>query len=169
MPCSQSQGGGLRAGNRRNRFELDFMRETRLTLSGGPSEACAYCLNTKFPCGRKTNLERALRRIGSEAPPWPHPRCRDSNNSCPADSLKRPECTFIARARSLVRIKASSEGVEVTEQALRTAEIDVCRHKLEMIRAISLPHIGRSIWFAGHDFRGGDYEQWTEGSPGPDT
>jgi hypothetical protein len=41
----------------------------------------------------------------------------------------------LARARDLVRIKASSEGAEVTEQALRTAEIDVCRHKLEMIRA----------------------------------
>ena len=28
-----------------------------------------------------------------------------------------------------------SEGVEVTERALRIAEIDLCRHKLEMIRA----------------------------------
>jgi hypothetical protein len=32
-------------------------------------------------------------------------------------------------------MKASAEGVEMTERALRTAEIDLCRHKLEMIRA----------------------------------
>ena len=39
------------------------------------------------------------------------------------------------RARHLAKIKAASEGVEVTEQALRVAEINACRHKLEMIRA----------------------------------
>jgi hypothetical protein len=45
----------------------------------------------------------------------------------------------LARARDLVRMKASAEGVEMTERALRTAEIDLCRHKLEMIRASELP------------------------------
>ena len=41
----------------------------------------------------------------------------------------------LARARALVRVKSLSEGVEVTERALRAVEIDFCRHRLEMIRA----------------------------------
>ena len=36
------------------------------------------------------------------------------------------------RARNLVRIKALSEGVEVSERALRAAEINLCGHELEI-------------------------------------
>jgi hypothetical protein len=40
----------------------------------------------------------------------------------------------LARAHELVKIRAASEGVEVTEQALRAAEIDLCMRKLERLR-----------------------------------
>jgi hypothetical protein len=40
----------------------------------------------------------------------------------------------LTRARQLVKIKAASDRAEVTEQALRAAEIDVCKRMLDRIR-----------------------------------
>lgn len=59
----------------------------------------------------------------------------------------------LARARDLVRSQARAEGVEVTERALRVAEIDLCRRRLEMIRvsqagmdALKARLLARSEW-----------------------
>jgi len=65
----------------------------------------------------------------------------EANELITAMRISFPESTArifdekLAGARKLVKTKAASEGIEVTERALRIAEIDLCRHKLEMIRA----------------------------------